>query len=76
MGHVTITPQFAATAGTGVEPMLLEVRHLLRRERLPLVLGVAGWPPMTAPLLPAGLPACGGLTRSEEGGLEEVEEFF
>src|SRR5437868_8525910 len=39
-------------------------------------LGCPGRPPMAPPPVPAGLPGRCGLTRSEDGGLEEVEEFF
>lgn len=75
LGLIAVGTNHAATTWTRIKHMGLEVRHLLRGERLTLVLGMAR---LTAYRAFDGLISRRrlGLTMSEEGGLEEVDEFF
>ena len=73
MGRVE--PQGSAAAGAGVECVGLKPGDLLGGEGLACVLVVAGLA-ADGTLLPSDLSGGLGLTMSEEGGFDEVSEFF
>jgi len=51
-------------------------RNLFGRKRLTLMHGVSGWPPIERfSSFPSSLDGF-GLTMSEDGGFDDVDEFF
>ena len=73
-----IEPQSAAAAGAEIAFVGREKRDLLWRKRFACVracMSWPGWPPMER-FWPSRRSGGFGLTMSEEGGLDEVAEFF
>ena len=72
-GLLAVETQLPATAGTAVQGVNQEQVDLVVGNRARSCMGWPGWPPGLRLSCP-GARGGGGLTMSEEGGLEEVEE--
>ncbi len=75
-GEVTVAAELASAVGTGIQGVLDEVGNLFGGDGL-AVRSCRGWPGCP-PMRRRGWPGAGaglvGLTMSEEGGLDEVDE--
>jgi len=73
LGAVAVASEGAAAIGAGLQRVFLEVADLFGGNSGRSCLGCPGWPPMVRGL-PSGSGGSLGLTMSEDGGLDEVEE--